>query len=166
MSERAPGQEPPRPSKRRRAAAPAPLASKRKPAARKAKGVKAGVAPGRGGAARGTGKQPPFIPTNEQREEVKRLVACGYGVTEIALRLRVPVRTTSRHFQEELKNGRALVQMDVALGIINGAMKGDRTLMIYYSKAQMGWRDGYRVGFEDKDRNPVNPANLFTVNIT
>jgi hypothetical protein len=38
--------------------------------------------------------------------------------------------------------------------------------MIYYSKAQMGWRDRASSGFEDKNGEPANTDNLFMINIT
>jgi hypothetical protein len=46
------------------------------------------------------------------------------------------------------------------------ALAGDRTMLIYYSKAQMGWRDRASIGFEDKNGEPANMANLFTISIT
>jgi hypothetical protein len=74
--------------------------------------------------------------------------------------------TLYRHFDRELKNGKAEVHAAIAKNITALALSGDKTMMIYYSKAQMGWRDSYRVGFEDKNGEPADTANLFTINIT
>ena len=45
------------------------------------------------------------------------------------------------------------------------ALSGDKTMMIFYAKAQMGWRDRTSVGFENQNGEAVNPERLFTVNI-
>lgn len=145
--------------------APIRKKAKRKAKARVAK-VKPGVAPGRGGAALGTGRQPPFIATDEQRQAVMALVSFGTTHEVIAQVLRIPERTLTRHFREELTTGKMMVHARVGGRIVAEALRGDKTMAIFYAKAQMGWRDGYRIGFEDKDRNPVNPSNLFTVEIT
>jgi hypothetical protein len=107
-----------------------------------------------------------FRPTPEQRDSVKQLKACGWSTAQIAAALRLPLRTIERHLGQELKDGEFEVKSVVSRNIAVGAMNGDRTLMIFYAKAQMGWRDSYRIGFEDKDGQPTNAANLFTINIT
>lgn len=113
-----------------------------------------------------TGAAIKFRPTEEQRDSVKQLRACGWQADQIAVALRIPARTLYRHFANELKGGEFEIKSKVARNIAFGAVNGDKTLMIFYAKAQMGWRDSYRVGFEDKDGQPANMANLFTINIT
>lgn len=127
---------------------------------------KRGVAPGRGGRAGGaTVGQPPFVPTEVQRMTVQGLVSIGTEQWVIAEALKIPLRTLARHFTEELKNGRAVMHARIGGGIVAAALSGDKTMMIFYAKAQMGWRDRYNVGFDDEKGNPVNPSNLFTINI-
>jgi hypothetical protein len=113
-----------------------------------------------------TGSTVRFQPTQEQRESATQLKACGWTTEQIAMALRIPLRTFERHFTEEIKRGEFHVKSIVSRNIAVGAMNGDRTLMIFYAKAMMGWRDHYRVGFEDDKGNAVNPANLFAINIT
>lgn len=120
--------------------------------------VKPGVPTGRGPVR--------FQPTPEQRDSVSQLKACGWNIEQIAVALRIPLRTLERHFSDEIKGGEFHIKSRVARNIAVGAINGDKTLMIFYAKAQMGWRDHYRVGFEDEKGNAVNPANLFTINIT
>jgi hypothetical protein len=113
-----------------------------------------------------TGGKVRFRPTPEQRDSVSQLKACGWTVEQIALALRIPLRTLQRYFGDEIQGGEFHVKSRVARNIAVGAINGDKTLMIFYAKAMMGWRDHYRVGFEDDKGNAVNPANLFTINIT
>lgn len=113
-----------------------------------------------------TGARVKFRPTEEQRDSVKQLRGCGWSPEQIAVALRIPERTMYRHFGDELKAGEFEIKSKVSRNIAVGALSGDRTLMIFYAKAQMGWRDSFRVGFEDEKGAPVNPANLFTINIT
>lgn len=139
------------------------MATKKTPA-RKAKPRK-GVAPGRGGA-KGKKGQPRFIKTPEQSTAVMGLVSVGTESWVIAEVMKIPLRTLQRHFQEEMQKGTQIVHARVGGGITTGALEGDKTLMIFYAKSQMGWRDSYRVGFEGANGKPVDPPGLFQINIT
>lgn len=131
---------------------------------KKAGVVRPGVAPGRGGG--GNNRQPPFIATDAQRNIVMALISFGTEIKTIAHLLRIPERTLFRHFDRELKDGRAVVHARVGAGIVSQALEGNLTAQIYYSKAQMGWRDRVAFGYDDGKGGVVPPASLYTVQIT
>src|SRR5690242_4959412 len=121
-------------------------------------GARRGPQPDRGGVK--------FTPTPEQRHAVACMISVGTPHFAIARALDISQPTLYRHFADEVKNGKAEVHAAIAKGITAMALSGDKTMMIFYAKSQMGWRDSYRVGFEDKNGEPANMANLFTINIT
>lgn len=125
-----------------------------------------GEAPGRGGSVPGHLGQAPFVATPHQRQAVAALVSVGHANKVIAEVLRIPERTLIRHFAHELKHGRTLIHAQIGGSIVAAALAGDKTMQIFYAKAQMGWRDRHSVGFDDEKGNPINPANLFQVQIT
>jgi hypothetical protein len=70
-------------------------------------------------------------------------------------------RPLYRHFGHELKNGRAEIHAAIGKSFTAMALAGDKTMMIFFAKAQMGWRERTSVGFEDE-----NPRQLFHIQIT
>jgi hypothetical protein len=124
--------------------------------------VEPGQATGRGGGR--------FIATAAQRERVMDMVAAGIQLRAISLVLKIPERTVSRHFAVELSDGQEIRNAQVGGDIVKAARdpthKEHKTMAIYYSKARMAWSDRVQIGFGDEKGNPVNPANLFTVQIT
>lgn len=135
-----------------------------KPKAKRPK-VKPGQAPGRGGK-KGQGGQPAFHPTQEQRDAVMAMTAAGIEHRPISLALQIPMRTLQRHFIEELKNGVDIINAVVGGGLAAKAKAGKQPYDIFWSKSRMGWRDRVSHGFEDERGQPVNPANLFSIQIT
>jgi hypothetical protein len=108
-----------------------------------------------------------FEPTEEQREAVCKLVSFGTTNKVMSRMLQIPERTLTRHFAHELKNGREIIHARVGLSLTEKALSGTNlTAEIYYSKAQMGWRERHSVGIDGKDGELVNPAHLFQVVIT
>ena len=109
-----------------------------------------------------------FEPTEEQREAVCKLVSFGTTNKVIGRMLQIPERTLNRHFARELKNGREIIHAKVGLSLTEQALdpNGPLAAKIYYSKAQMGWRERHNIGFDDKDGKPIDPDKLFHVVIT
>ena len=94
------------------------------------------------------------------------LVSVGTTNEVMAEVLQIPLRTLERHFADELKHGRLLIHAQIGASITAKALAGDNTMMIFYAKAQMKWRDRHTHSFEDKQGNLVSPGDLFTINIT
>ena len=101
--------------------------------------VKAGLPPGRG-AVKGARGQQPFIPTDTQRAQVMKYVACGFNHDSISVIMSIPHATLERHFVWELQHGKTLVDARILGGIVEQAMDGDRTMSIFYARSRGGWR--------------------------
>ena len=121
--------------------------------------VKAGLPPGRGGSTDGKG-QPPFVPTNEQRTKVMKLVACGFTRESISVIMAIPDATLDRHFAWELTHGKTMIDAKILGGIVDQAIDGDKTMSIFYAKARGGWREG-RSGDDQ-----AAPSAVFSINIS
>jgi hypothetical protein len=120
--------------------------------------AKAGIPPGKGGG--GVGGQPPFIPTDAQRVEVRRMVACGFTNESISVIMTIPQATLERHFPFELKHGKLMTDARILGGIVTQAEEGDKTMSIFWAKARAGWRD---VG---KDVDAGGGSTVFSINIS
>ena len=111
-----------------------------------------------------------FQPTDAQREQVMDMVAAGIEQRPIALVLKISVDMLVKHFRAELDDGQEIRNAQIGGDIVHSAhdkaAPDHKTMKIYYSKTRMGWRDSVRLGFEDSKGAPVDPVNLFTVQIT
>lgn len=96
-----------------------------------------------GGARPGAG-QPPFKPTDEEREQVKKFAAAGITQYQMALLVRhgIDENTLVKHFKREIEAGRAAAHFKVGGTLYNKAVnERDTTAMIWYTKTQMGWKE-------------------------
>src|SRR5262249_48036039 len=94
-----------------------------------------------------TGPQPAnggvnFAPTPDQQHAVACMVSVGTPHDVIARAIRISERTLHRH-------GKAEIHAAIGKSITATALAGDKTMMIFYAKAQMGWRARTSIGFED-----------------
>lgn len=103
-----------------------------------------GTPPGQGthAGANGGGRigQPPFEPTEAQRQEVRtlakvisqKMIADMFGIHPKTLRL---------HFKAELAEGKREAAMRVGSMILTKALAGNLTAAIFYAKTQLGWHE-------------------------
>jgi len=100
------------------------------------------VSKGPGGPRPGAGK-PPFKFTQEERELVEKLA--GYGLPQVDIAALVgdgiDPDTLRQHFRKELDQGRAKANSGVGQRLWQKAMDGDTASLIWWSKAQMRWRE-------------------------
>jgi hypothetical protein len=106
-----------------------------------------------------------FIPTPDQQHAVACMVSVGTPHDVISRAIGVSERTLHRHFPHELTNGKAEIHAAIGKSITAMALAGDKTMMIFYAKAQMGWRERTSVGFEDEQGRQQNAQALFTIQI-
>lgn len=95
------------------------------------------VTPGRGKA--GGHGQEPFIPTDRQRHEVMKFVACGFTAESISVITNIPYGTLMDHFPFELREGKTVVDAKILGGIVEAALEGDKTMRIFYARSRAGW---------------------------
>lgn len=80
-------------------------------------------------------------PTDEEREKIKHWVATGYTQKQIADQFGKSVDTLQNICRHELDHGKMEVNSRISAKIYEEAMKGNATLLIYWSKVHMGWID-------------------------
>lgn len=95
-----------------------------------------------GGARQGAGRKK-FEPSDQERVIVKSMAGYGVPFEQIASMVRdgIHIDTLRAHFSKELIMGKALANSKIGEKLYNKAIKGDTTAMIWWTKAQMGWRE-------------------------
>jgi hypothetical protein len=111
------------------------------------------------------GQNAPLVITDAMRRKVENLVAADFSMIEIAAALDMSTASLEKHFREELVGGRDRVHCDIANSILQGARDGDRTLLIYASKARLGWRER-SVGISASDNGETTQGTTFTISIS
>ena len=96
-----------------------------------------------GGAQEGAGR-PPMQFSDEQRKLVESM--SGYGVPQADIAALVgesgiSIDTLRAHFRKELDQGRAKANAKVGQTLFQKATGGDTASLIWWSKAQMRWRE-------------------------
>lgn len=82
-----------------------------------------------------------FTPTRDKQHAVARMVSVGTPHDVIARAIGVSGATLDRHFEHELKNGKAEIHAAIGKSITAMALAGDKTMMIFFAKTRMGWRE-------------------------
>lgn len=99
---------------------------------------------GHGGAREGAGR-PAFEPTDAERALVEKLA--GYGLSQDAIaslvREGVSKDTLRERFSVELSRGKARAHTMVAAKLLDLALAGDVRALVWWTKAQMGWREAH-----------------------
>jgi hypothetical protein len=108
-----------------------------------------------------------FEATPQQRHEVACLVAAGNTQPVIARALGISEDTLQRHFAYELQNGREDINAALGKSIVQLALKGDRTMLIFAAKTRLGWSQRTSIGYLGADGRPIDPppGQTFTINI-
>lgn len=104
--------------------------------------------------------RPPFIPTKEQRNFCRSLVATGHTQDEMATIFGVTRGTIRKAFKQELKDGRLRVFAHIKGRLVQKAMNGDNASMFFLLKTQDGWRETSNHQLLGKDGKPISFDSL------
>lgn len=85
------------------------------------------------------------IPTEETRKQVKAAAGFGLRHEKIAILLGITDKTLRVRYRKELDEGMASAQFNVAGKTYELAMKGDRTMIIWFEKTRSGMRETVQV---------------------
>lgn len=99
---------------------------------------------------------PPFAPTDEQRETVK--LFAGYGIPQeaIAAHIDIDPKTLRLHFRHELDEGMTDANAKVAKTLFEMATQDKNTAAaIFWLKARAGWREKSEVELTGRDGGPI-----------
>jgi len=69
------------------------------------------------------------------------MAAHGSTQTIIARHIGIDETTLRRHYASELDSGKAIVDAAVASTLAQKAMRGDNTMLIFYAKTRMNYRE-------------------------
>ena len=84
-----------------------------------------------------------FIPTKAERKEVAKLISVGITQDQVAMVIRdgITKPTLEKHFRHELDTAMIIAHGKIGGKIFAGAMAGDRVLLMFYAKTQMGYKE-------------------------
>ena len=89
--------------------------------------------------------RPPHEPTAELRERVETLSGYGVAQEDIAAICGFSVEVLSKHYRAEWDAGKAKANAQVGQSLFQKAVGGDVAAAIWWSKAQMRWRETKQV---------------------
>jgi DNA-binding CsgD family transcriptional regulator len=98
------------------------------------------------------GGQPAFVPTPNQRETVKVMVAAGIQQLHIAVLLGISRPTLRKHFRHEIDLGTAQITPVVLAAHLKLIEAGDMRAIEWWEKARMGWTENVIVDDGRADR--------------
>ena len=90
------------------------------------------------------------IPTDTTRAQVESLVIGGVKQTTIADILGIAPKTLRAHYRRELDHALAKVIAGVSGTLIQKALSGSETSMIFFLKTRAGWRETVGVDLNGK----------------
>jgi uncharacterized protein YjcR len=80
-------------------------------------------------------------PSDEDRRLVKTLSAVGVRYVDIADKLQIDHDTLTKHYKQELTEGRMEANAAVAQTLFQQAKAGNTAAMIFWLKTRAGWRE-------------------------
>lgn len=107
-----------------------------------------------------------LIPTDTERKQVQAMAGYGMPHEHIAALFRdgIDAETLKKHFKKELLTGKAKAGMKIGQTLFHRATEGgDTTAAIWWSKAQMGWKDSTRVESTGADGGAIKAESTITV---
>jgi DNA-binding XRE family transcriptional regulator len=98
--------------------------------------------------------------TEETRERV-RVLSCYATQETIAKLIGIDKKTLAKYYAKELEQGKAEID-SIAVGTLVKLIRaGDRTACIYWTKAQMGWKEKQEMALTDPDGKPLQAAVVY-----
>ena len=97
-------------------------------------------------------------PTDEDRRLVKTLSAVGVRYVDIADKLQIDHDTLTKHYKQELTEGRMEANAAVAQTLFQQAKAGNTAAMIFWLKTRAGWREHNVVEHANSEGEPLKMA--------
>ena len=83
----------------------------------------------------------PHEPTEELRDQVEAMSACGIPQEDIGLVIGVSKNTLRKYYEPELTTARAKANAAVAGKLYGKCMAGDNVAMLFWLKTRAGWSE-------------------------
>lgn len=104
---------------------------------------------------------PEHVPTDDLRAKVEQLAGLGCTHESIAVMIGLSDdKTVRKHYEHELKLGKAKANAKISNVLFNEAVKGNMTAAIFWQKSQAGWREKSEVVHTGPDGGPVGAEAL------
>lgn len=103
-----------------------------------------------------------FKPTQTQREQVELMAGRGLPKYLICSLIGdgIDNDTMKKYFAKELVTGKAKMAMRLSERLIEKALDGDTNALIWYSKAQLGWKDCSKLELTGNDGGPIQITKI------
>lgn len=101
-----------------------------------------------------------FVPTDEQRNVVRKLSGYGLPHEQIAALVGKGIDrdTLAKHFRRELDEGKAAASERIGATLFEKAMAGDTASLIWWTKAQMRWTSLQQIQVQSDQRISIVSA--------
>lgn len=80
-------------------------------------------------------------PTEEQRKLVKALSSVGITYEDIADKLNISSDTLTKHYKEELRDGRVDANAQIAQSLFQNAKSGNTSAQMFWLKTRAQWKE-------------------------
>lgn len=103
--------------------------------------------------------KPPHEPTKATRDTVQLHTMVGTTQADIARVIGIDEKTLRKHYRDELDLAKARANATIGGALFNKAKAGDTAAMIFWMKAQAGWREKQDVNVVSEDGS-MSPKGL------
>lgn len=107
----------------------------------------------------------PYDPSPETRMVVRALSANGLTREQIATYLRIDLKTLRKNFEEELRDGFATIYASISGKLVQKALAGDITSIIFWLRTQAKWSTTNRHEVSGINGAPIDVRQLSTEQI-
>jgi len=101
------------------------------------------------------GGRPAHVPTPETREIVSRYARLGVRQDLIAAEIEISDETLRKYYRKELTKPRAELGAQVAECLVQRALAGSETSIIFYLKTQQNWKETQEIQHTGYDGMPL-----------
>ena len=86
---------------------------------------------------------------------VATMALAGFTVRQVCDALKLSAETIAKHYDDEMKNGRARVMTQVVGSLAQRAIGGSDTAAIWLTKTRLGWSDRQNIELTGADGGPI-----------
>jgi len=80
-------------------------------------------------------------PTEDNRKLVRGLASVGITYEDIASKLNIDADTLSKHYKEDLLDGRVDANALIGRSLYNSAKEGNTSAQMFWLKTRAGWKE-------------------------
>jgi hypothetical protein len=93
--------------------------------------------------------------TDNNRRIAEQMSGLGLPHEQIGAIIGIDDKTLRKYYQQELKIGKAKSSSNVAKTLYDKALNGDTTACIWWTKAQMGWKEKTHLEHTGENGKPI-----------